>query len=719
MKLIKFAFYLIVLMLLSSCTEYVRMTGIKTVEVKNTSHNTTLAVGKIEDLSDNLHSEHGFCLSENPVPTMDDQVVNLGTINKIGIFETAITNLNPETDYYISAFVKEGDQYIIDKPISFRTESPKLPIITVYEASNVSYFSAVIGAKLITGNGDSVSVSGICWGLSENPTTSDSKAVNPDGAREFQLPVSSLAHSTKYYARAWATNNLGTGYSQNIEFTTLTYAMPTVTTDEFLNLTDRSVSFVGTLHAIGNGPVIRTGFLYGKNSDLAIGVSDSINSTPPDVGGQYMYHVYNLEANTKYYFRAFARNLGGVAFGETKDFTTANPVSIPEISLIAVNDYYGLKIKAEGKVLSTGGVDRITDICLLYSSTHPSPVYGTSTFIWGTPTISDIVFDVNKSAFTANTKYYFRMWAQNIAGEAYSNVIEFTVPPISPPIISTAKVYRILSTSAHVIGAEQPYLNFQSNSEYGICWGTSSNPRIDDGVSQSQKIPPSILFEGIITGLQPVTTYYARVWATSPNGTSYGDAISFTTLSESEVVKDSEGNEYSTIAIGNQVWLGENLKSTKYRDGSNISGYYSYNYDTHNANIFGYLYPKNAAIYSQSLDACPTGWHVPSKVEWETLATYLGGNSVAGNKLKEAGNYHWYGDNYGTNSSKFNAIGGGAHFNNVLEGFSLTARYWTSTVSSGSINWSTLIRNGESSFFFESNGSPSDAMGIRCIKNTK
>jgi uncharacterized protein (TIGR02145 family) len=707
------------LLLIVACNEFERFTGVKTVEVTNTSHNSTVAIGRIEDLSDNQHGEHGFCYSENSEPTMNDQVINLGTINRIGDYETTITNLKPETDYYISAFVKEDNNYIIDKPINFKTEAPKLPIIQIINATNISYFSAIIGGKLITGNGDSVTVSGVCWGLTENPTITDSKTVNPDGSREFQLAISNLKHGTKYYGRAWATNNLGTGYSQNTEFTTLTYAIPTVTTDDYQNLTDRNVSCLGTLHSIGDGPVTRTGFLYGKNSELTIGVSDSITSSPPNVGDQFMYHVNNLEASTKYYFRAFARNLGGVAYGETKTFTTSSPVNPPEISLTSVDDYYSVKIKAEGKVLSTGGVDRINDICLLFSQTNATPEYGSSSYFWGSPTISDITFTLDKNGFIPNTKYYFRMWARNTAGETYSNVIEFTVPPVSPPIISTEKIYRVLSSSAHIIGKEEPYLNFQGMSEYGVCWNTSNNPRLDDGVSQSIKNPPSNIFEGIITGLQPSTTYYARVWATSSNGTSYGDVVSFTTLSANDVVTDYEGNEYSTVVIGGQVWLAENLKSTKYRNGSSIYGDYAYNYETNNANIFGYLYPKNAAIYSQDLDACPTGWHVPSKGEWETLSTYLGGNGVAGNKLKEAGNYHWYGDNFGTNSSNFTAIGGGAHFNNVLEGFTLTARYWTNTVSNGSINWSTQLRNGESSLFFISNGTTSDAMGIRCIKNSK
>jgi uncharacterized protein (TIGR02145 family) len=702
-----------------ACNKYERITGVKTVEVKNTSYNSTLAIGRIEDLSDNQHSEHGFCYSENPKPTMDDQVFNMGTINKIGNYETTIANLKPETDYYISAFVKEGDKYIIDKPISFRTAAPKLPIIRIIEASNVSYFSAIFGGKLISGNGDSVTISGVCWGLTENPTINDNKIQNPDGSREFQLAISNLKHNTKYYGRAWATNNLGTGYSQNTEFTTLPYAVPTVTTNENMNLTDRSVSCLGTIHAQGDGPVISTGVYYGLTPDLVPGVCDSVTGGPVADGYQFWYHIYNLQANTKYYYRIFARNLGGVGYGEVKSFTTLNTVEIPVISLTSIEDYYGLNIKADGKVISTGGVERITDICLLYSQTNPNPEFDPFKYIWGSPTITDITFNFSKNGFTVNTKYYFRMWARNLAGEAYSNVIEFTIPPLIPPIISTEKVYQILSTSAHVIGKEEPYYNFQGNGDHGICWNTSGNPQLNDGISQHVINPPSNLFEGIITGLEPSTTYYARVWATSTNGTSYGDVISFTTLASSDVVKDFEGNEYSMVTIGNQIWLGQNLKSTKYRNGASINGYYAYSSNENNAKIFGYLYPKDAAIGSEDMDACPTGWHVPTKVEWETMTTFLGGNGVAGNKLKEAGNYHWYGDNYGTNSSNFTAIGAGAHFNNVLEGRNLTARFWTKTISSGSFHWSTQLRNGMMSILFESNGSTSDAMAVRCIKNSK
>lgn len=140
-------------------------------------------------------------------------------------------------------------------------------------------------------------------------------------------------------------------------------------------------------------------------------------------------------------------------------------------------------------------------------------------------------------------------------------------------------------------------------------------------------------------------------------------------------VTDIDGNKYATIQIGNQVWMAENLKTTKYNDGTTIpnvtdntawtalttSAWCYYNNDSKHNNIYGKLY--NAyAVESDKL--CPKGWHVPTKEEWNELRGSVGGES--GKKLKSAGTIEagtglWYSyTNYeGTNSSGFTAVPGG------------------------------------------------------------
>jgi uncharacterized protein (TIGR02145 family) len=134
---------------------------------------------------------------------------------------------------------------------------------------------------------------------------------------------------------------------------------------------------------------------------------------------------------------------------------------------------------------------------------------------------------------------------------------------------------------------------------------------------------------------------------------------------------DIDGNIYSTVTIGTQVWMVENLKTTKYNDGtpipwvtdsaawSNLTtpGYCWYNNDAANKNTYGALY-NWFTINTGKL--APVGWHVPSDTEWKTLTTFLGSENIAGGKLKETGLIHWRSPNAeATNESGFTALPGG------------------------------------------------------------
>lgn len=154
------------------------------------------------------------------------------------------------------------------------------------------------------------------------------------------------------------------------------------------------------------------------------------------------------------------------------------------------------------------------------------------------------------------------------------------------------------------------------------------------------------------------------------------------TVDSTFTIKDIDGNVYKTVKIGNQIWMAENLKTTKYPNGTAIpfvaensnwdtlvytsSAYCWYNDDTTNKVTYGALYTwaaimnNSASSYSNPSGVqgvCPTGWHLPSDDEWTQLTTYLGGESVAGDKLKEIGTAHWSGSNTGaTNETGFTAL---------------------------------------------------------------
>jgi uncharacterized protein (TIGR02145 family) len=127
--------------------------------------------------------------------------------------------------------------------------------------------------------------------------------------------------------------------------------------------------------------------------------------------------------------------------------------------------------------------------------------------------------------------------------------------------------------------------------------------------------------------------------------------VGFSAL-QAQAVKDVEGNIYPTTTIGQKVWMAENLRTTKYNDGTPIllvtgdnewgslkkAAYCWYNNNIENGLEYGALYNYSAAT---SKKICPVGWHVASNEEWTTLVAVLGNEATAGNKLKEAGMDHW------------------------------------------------------------------------------
>ena len=159
---------------------------------------------------------------------------------------------------------------------------------------------------------------------------------------------------------------------------------------------------------------------------------------------------------------------------------------------------------------------------------------------------------------------------------------------------------------------------------------------------------------------------------------------------------DIEGNQYKVVKIGNQVWMAENLKVTHYNDGTSIPYFGQYSYDNqHSYDGYGW-YNNDPSTYKNTYGAlynfpavgthklCPTGWQVPSESEWDTLITFLGGDLVAGGKLKETGTTHWNTPNTGAiNETGFTALPGGmmftegGSFNNTFQQMGTNGYWWS------------------------------------------
>ena len=199
------------------------------------------------------------------------------------------------------------------------------------------------------------------------------------------------------------------------------------------------------------------------------------------------------------------------------------------------------------------------------------------------------------------------------------------------PSVTTTEITQITSTGAKT-GGTITSEGSGTITARGVCWSTGTTPTIKD--NKTSDGAGAGIFSSTMTGLNGLTTYFVRAYATNSEGTGYGMILSFTTLG----VTDIDENFYETITIGTQEWMAENLKTTKYNDGNDIpdvtddfewsaltTGARSWydNNEAANKNTYGALYNWYAVSTGK---LCPQGWHAPTDQEWSTLENYLAAN---------------------------------------------------------------------------------------------
>jgi uncharacterized protein (TIGR02145 family) len=303
---------------------------------------------------------------------------------------------------------------------------------------------------------------------------------------------------------------------------------------------------------------------------------------------------------------------------------------------------------AYSRILSDGGRS-ITARGVCWNKTS-GPTTSNSHTNDGTGT-SDFVSEA--TGLDQNTTYYLRAYATNDQGTAYGNEITFTTN-VALPVVTTITASAITSTTASGGGNVTDSKGF-SITKRGVCWSTAPAPTTTSAHTTNGS--GTGVFISSITGLQPNTKYYVRAYATSSAGTGYGNEVIFRTLFQyptGTYTDTRDGRIYTTITIGDQQWMQENLSYRK------VPGSVYYNSDSANYSHYGRLYNWQAA-----LEACPSGWHLASDEEWKTLEIEMGMSipnadiigwrgTTEGSKLVEGGTSgfevlfagQWYPGNY-------------------------------------------------------------------------
>jgi uncharacterized protein (TIGR02145 family) len=253
-------------------------------------------------------------------------------------------------------------------------------------------------------------------------------------------------------------------------------------------------------------------------------------------------------------------------------------------------------------------------------------------------------------------------------------------PTLEVPQVVTGHVLNITSHTAIVSGSCLAPSVFAR----GFCLSTDPDPDTNDLHTEVWYNNYYSEFRDTLTDLLPSKVYYVRAYAFRTNGIGYGAVMMFKTLPspEEEYITDIDGNTYKTVKIGNQVWMAENLKTTRYADGTplekgtraskaNGNYYYYYDDDSTYKKTYGLLYSWYGAVTRSPQGVCPSGWHIPDSAENQELINFIGGRT-AGGKLKETGFEHWLSPNAeATNETDFTAFGAGiySHTLEMLEGY--------------------------------------------------
>ncbi len=513
---------------------------------------------------------------------------------------------------------------------------------------------------------------------------------------------------------------------------------PTVTTTDITEITAGTATGGGNVSDDGGVDVTARGVVWGETSGPTLASNSGFTEDGTGTGA-FVSSLTGLTSNTTYFIKAYATNSQGTAYGEEKSFTTAGLATIITGDVTDITNETAI---GSGDVTDDGG-EAVTARGLVWGP------YGTG------PTLEDNVGFTEEGsgtgAFTSSmtslvrfTQYSLRAYATNSAGTAYGSIGYFKTLP-GPPAITTTALSEITAHTAmsggviaDVGGADGAYA--------GIVWSLSPNPDIsnNDGYVgfYNQFTAQNNIVDALLSGLDALTTYYVRAWATNDYGTTYGEEKSFTTLAftkQTGSFTDSRDNTlYNTVTIYSQTWMAQNLAYLPEVCPPNTDcGYWVYDYQgtdvsaakaTTNYSDYGVLYG-----WEMAKAACPTGWHLPTTEEWSLLEINIGmeyslaygnrGGNDKGDKLRETGDAHWTWNNTGTNLAGFNGVPGGQR--DVLDGtfknMGTDSYFWTSsTWGSPGLNINLRILSTGGSIDRSSYGlDPYKNLGmsVRCVQD--
>ena len=267
--------------------------------------NTPTAVSAFENDANYISTESQTLAD---VATLDNSMNN----NQIKNLADPTDNQDAVTKSYVDNLIAQLQEAISN--LGGGVSGP-VPSVTTLEASNITSYGATLSGEVTSDGGEVVLSRGFMYGTSADDLSQRVQSGNGTGS--FTANITGLADGTTYYYKAYATSSAGTGYGDVMSFTTLTIYLPTVTTGTASSISAANATLSGDVTFDGNATVTARGFVYGTSANNLSQTVQSGSGT-----GSFTKALTGLSSNTTYYYKAYATNTAGTAYGDVMTFTT-------------------------------------------------------------------------------------------------------------------------------------------------------------------------------------------------------------------------------------------------------------------------------------------------------------------------------------------------------------------------------------------------------------
>lgn len=448
-------------------------------------------------------------------------------------YTATLQGLQPGQTYYYCIFARSGDAMVKGKTSNFDTDAATRPAVSVVTTADITEESVQLQAEVTDNGGYEPDIRGFVYApyIENGPdlNINDDETIVAFG-QDFTATLSGLKPNTTYSVRAYATSGAGTGYGEPVQFTTTASKIPIVIANGQGSLGDVPVSaaaytavLTGAVTADHGLAVSEVGFCWSAESrQPTVEQSQSVKLDGASAK-RFSATIEGLMANTRYYVRAYAKNVKGTGYSATLEFTsdTEQVVSLTQAMVTA----FTASTATISAQMTTTEKTKVLEKGVCYGTALNPDVNGTK--LKDASTDAKLV-TATLTGLKEGQVYHARAYAVTRDGTFYSGDVQFQTETTYAPTLTTITVYDKTETGVKIRSSVATNGGLDITEKGIVYSSTEAEPTLEKGtkvVATGEGNDISVTLSNLKGG----TTYFARAYATNAKGTGYGVVGEFAT----------------------------------------------------------------------------------------------------------------------------------------------------------------------------------------------